>query len=84
MKDRGEDWVLSVREEGKRNGRFVGAAETRKSVQMAQASAQNLNILGLPKKKGGLSATERAVGKDARATFSKSKRNRAIARITRL
>ena len=30
------------------------------------------------KEKSGLSATERAVGKNARATFAKRKRNRAV------
>ena len=38
----------------------------------------NLNILGQRKKKSGLNATKRAVGKYARAAFAKRKRNRAI------
>ena len=42
---------------------------------MAQDSAENLNKLGLLKRKGGLSTTERAVNKDARAAFAKRNSN---------
>ena len=41
---------------------------------MAQASAKNFSILGLLKRKCDLSVTKWAVGKDARASFAKSKR----------
>ena len=37
--------------EEKRNGRRLGAAETSKACRMAQASAENLSILGLLKRK---------------------------------
>ena len=58
-----------------RSGRLVGAAKTR----MAQASAEKLEHNGPAKKgKSGLSATERAVGKNTGAIFTKRKRNRAI------
>ena len=39
---------------------------------------KNLNKLGLPKRKSGLSATKRAVGKNARASFAIKKRNKVI------
>ena len=47
--------------------------------RMAQASAEKLEHTGpAKKKKSGLSATERAVGKYARAVFAKRERNRAV------
>ena len=50
-----------------------------KSVQNgAGFSGENLSILGLPKGKSGLSATERAVGKNAGAALAKRERNRAV------
>ena len=46
---------------------------------MAQALVKKIEHTGpAKKKKGGLSATERAVGKYARAMFAKRERNRAI------
>ena len=61
----------------KRSGRLVGAAETNKELaEWLRLQRKSLNILGLLK--SGLSATERAVGKYARATFAKWKRNRAV------
>ena len=45
---------------------------------MAQALAKNLNKLGCRNKKGGLSATKQAIGKESRANLAKRKRNRAI------
>ena len=46
---------------------------------MAQASAEKLEHTGPAKrKKGGLDATETAVGKNARAVFAKRERNRAV------
>ena len=44
---------------------------------MAQASAEKLEHIGSAEKESGLSATERAVGKNA-AAFAKRKRNRAV------
>ena len=45
---------------------------------MAQASAEKLEHTGPAKKESGLSATERAVGKNAGAALAKRKRNRAV------
>ena len=45
---------------------------------MAQASAEKLEHTGPAEKESGLSATERAVGKNAGAAFTKMKWNRAI------
>ena len=46
---------------------------------MAQALPEKLEHTGAAeKKRSGLSATEKAVGKYARATFAKRERNRAI------
>ena len=54
---RGQDESQIVGEE-KRNGRLVGAAETSKErAEWCRLQPKNLNILGLPKKKSGLSAT---------------------------
>ena len=39
---------------------------------------KSLNTLGLPNNKGGLGITKRAVGKDAKASFAKKKRNRTM------
>ena len=67
-----------VREEIK-SGRLVGAAEASKErAEWRRLQRKNLSILGLPKGKSGLSATERAVGKYAGAAFSKKRRKRAI------
>ena len=66
-------------EEEKRSGRLVGAAETSKEhAEWRRLQWKNLNILGMLKRKKDLSATERAVGKYARAAFVKRKRNRAV------
>ena len=65
--------------EEKRNGRLVGVAETSKErAEWRRLQRKNLNILGLPKGKSGLGATERAVGKNAGAALAKKKRNRAV------
>ena len=65
--------------EEKRNGRFVGAVETSKELaEWRRLQGKNWDRLGMPKKKSGLSATERAVGKLARAASAKIKRNRAV------
>ena len=48
------------------------------SLQKAQSSEENLEQTGDAKKEGVASAPRIAVGKDARAAFSKWKRNRAI------
>ena len=45
---------------------------------MAQDTAEKLELTGPAEKKGGLSATERAVGKYARAALAKRERNRAV------
>ena len=46
---------------------------------MAQASAEKLEHTGpAEKKESGLSATEKAVGKNAGAALAKRKRNRAV------
>ena len=63
----------------KRSGRLVGAAETSKEgAEWRRLQRKSLNILGLQKRKSGLSATEKAVGKYAATTFAKKKRNRAV------
>ena len=65
--------------EEKRNGRLVSAAETSKErIEWRRLQRKNLNIVGLLKRKGGLSSIERAVGKDAGAALAKIKRNRAV------
>ena len=77
---RGQDESQIVGEE-KRNGRLVGAAETSKErAEWRRLQRKNLNILGWACRKGksGLSATERAVGKNAGAALAKRKRNRAV------
>ena len=69
---RGQDESQIIGEE-KRNGRLVGAAETSKErAEWRRLQPKNLNILGLPKKKSGLSATKRAVGKYAGAAIVSS------------
>ena len=45
---------------------------------MAQASVEKLEHTGPAEKESGLSATERAVGKNAGAALAKRKRNRAV------
>ena len=45
---------------------------------MAQTSAEKLEQTEPAEKESGLSATERAVGKYARAALAKRKRNRAV------
>ena len=53
--------------------------DQQKACRMMQASAEKLEHTGPAEKgKSGLSATERAVGKDAGAALAKRKRNRAI------
>ena len=62
-----------------RSGRLVGATETSKKLaEWRMLHRKNLNILGLLKRKDGLSATERAVGNYAKAALAKRKRNRAV------
>ena len=75
---RGQSESQIVGEE-KRYGRLVGAAETsKKRPGWRRLQRKYLSILGLLKRKGGLDATERAVGKYARAVFAKRERNRAV------
>ena len=65
--------------EEKKNGRFVGAAETSKErADGAGFSGKTLTYRACRKRKSGLSATERAVGKNAGAALAKRKRNRAV------
>ena len=67
--------------EEKKNGRLVGAAETSKErAEWRRLQRKNLNIAywACRKGKSGLSATERAVGKNAGAALAKRKRNRAV------
>ena len=45
---------------------------------MAQASAEKLEQTGPAEGKSGLSATERAVGKNAGAALAKRKKNRSV------
>ena len=53
--------------------------DQQRACRMAQTSAEKLELTGpAEKKKSGLSATERAVGKNAGAAFAKRKRNRAV------
>ena len=53
--------------------------DQQRACRMAQASAEKLEHTGPAEKgKGGLSATERAVGKNAGAALVKRKRNRAV------
>ena len=62
--------------EEKRNGRFVGDAETSKErVEWRRLLRKNLNILGLLKRRVD---SVRTAGKCARAAFAKKKRNRVI------
>ena len=63
-------------EEEKRNGRLVGVAETSK--ERAEWPRLQRKNWACRKGKSGLSATERAVGKNAGAALAKSKRNRAV------
>ena len=51
--------------------------DQQRACRMAQTSAEKLEHTG-PAEKSGLSATERAVGKNAGAAFAKKKRNRAV------
>ena len=63
----------------RRSSRLVGAAETSKErAEWHRLQRKNLSILGLLKRKDGLSATERAVGEYAGAALAKRKRNRAV------
>ena len=63
----------------KRNSRLVGAAETSKELaEWRRLQPKNLSVLGLLKRKGDLSATERAAGKYASAVFAKRERNRVV------
>ena len=53
--------------------------DQQRACRMAQASAEKLEHTGHAKKrKSGLSATDRAVGKYAGAALAKRKRNRAV------
>ena len=53
--------------------------DQQRAYRMAQGSAEKLEHTGPDKKeKSGLSATERAVGKNAGAALTKTKRNRAV------
>ena len=75
---RGQNESQIVREE-KRNGRLVGVAETSKErAELRRLQPKNWNILACQKGKSGLSATERADGKNAGAALAKRKRNRAV------
>ena len=66
--------------EKKKNGRLVGAAETSKEcAEWCRLQQKNLNILGQLKRNDWPQChREKAVGKNARATFAKRKRNRAV------
>ena len=65
------------RREEKKNDKLDGAAETsKKHAEWRKLHRKNSSTLGLLKRKIGLSATERAVGKYARAAFAKV--NRAV------
>ena len=67
------------RESDRRSGRLVGGAETSKELaEWRRLQRKNLSMLGLLKKKGGLIAKERAVGKYTRAVFAKRERNRPV------
>ena len=75
---RGQSESQIVGEE-ERNGKLVGAAETSKKLsEWRRLQWKYLSILGLLKRKGGLSATERAAGKYASAVFAKRERNRVV------
>ena len=52
--------------------------DQQRACRMAHASADKLEHTGPAEKESCLSATERAVGKYARAAFAKRKRNRAV------
>ena len=53
--------------------------DQQRAYRMAKASAEKLEHTGPAEKgKSGLSATEKAAGKYARAAFAKRKRNRAV------
>ena len=56
---------------------FLVLLRAARSLQNRAGFSGKLEHTG-PDKKGGLSATKRATGKDARAAFSTRKRNRAI------
>ena len=65
--------------EEKRNGRLVGASETSGELaEWRRLQQQNFSMRACRKRKSGLSATERAVGKNARTAFAKGKRYRVI------
>ena len=72
-----EDRTRVIGEE-KRSGRLVGVAETSKErAEWRRLQRKNL-YRTFRKGKSGLSATERAVGKNTGAAFAKRKRNRAV------
>ena len=52
--------------------------DQQRACRMAQASAEKLEHTGPAEKESGLDATERAVGKYARAVFANRERNRAV------
>ena len=65
--------------EEKRNGRLYGAAETSKErAEWRSFSGKTGAYWACRKGKSGLSATQRAVGKNAGAALAKRKRNRAV------
>ena len=86
-KDGGEDRVARTeresdnrRREQKRQTCWC-CRDQQRACRMAQASAEKLEGLtywACQKGKSGLSATERAVGKNAGATLAKRKRNKAV------
>ena len=67
-----------IGEEEKKNGRLVDVPETSKELAEWRRLEQKKLEHTWPSEKSGLSAIKRAVGKYARAAFSKRKRNRAV------
>ena len=68
-----------IRGEEKRSGRLVDAAEISKErAEWRWLQQRNLSILVLLRRKSGLGATEKAVGKYARAAFVTRKRNEDV------
>ena len=68
-----------IGEEEKRNGRFVGAAETSKEHgEWRRLQRKNLSILGLPKRKEWPQCHRESSWQERRSRPCKRKRNRAI------
>ena len=68
---RGQNESQIVGEEENRNGRLYGVAETSKErAEWRRFQQKNLSTLACRKGKGGLSATERVVGKNAGAALA--------------